>query len=210
MARNGRIAPDRYPMASDTSPDDPKAELRARNITKRRQLDGRERRRLDHRICNHLLEFLDGRDFVRIAAYSAFKGEPDLLAALEALHRTGRSIHLPVLEGGNMTFRRWQPGAPMETSRLGIPEPVDGTVCPPEELELVLVPLVAFSADGTRLGMGAGYYDRTFGFRLDQDDAGPMLIGAAYSLQEADRLPVDRWDVPLDGVITEDGLRWFG
>lgn len=197
-------------MASDKSSGDRKAGLRARIIAQRKQLDERERRRLDHRICNHLLEFLDGRDFVRIAAYSAFKGEPDLLAALEALHGTGRSIHLPVLEGRNMTFRRWQPGAPMEASRLGIPEPAEGAACPPERLELVLMPLVAFAADGTRLGMGAGYYDRTFGFRLDQADAGPMLIGAAYSLQKADRLPADRWDVPMDGVITEHGLQWFG
>lgn len=210
MVRNGRTIPDRYPMASDSSPGDRKAELRARIIAKRKQLGDRERNRHDRRICNKLLEFIESRDFARIAAYSAVNGEPELLAALEALHGAGRSIHLPVLEGRNMTFRRWRPGAPMETSRLGIPEPVGGTVCPPEQLELVLVPLVAFAADGTRLGMGAGYYDRTFGFRLDQADSGPMLIGTAYSLQEVESLPADRWDVPIDGVITEHGLRWFG
>lgn len=197
-------------MASKISPRDRKAELRARTLARRKQLDRRERDRLDRRLCDHLLDFIDPRQCERIAAYAAVNGEPDLFAALERLHGAGRHVHLPVIEGRDMIFRRWLPGEPMASGRLGIPEPVNGTACPPEELELVVLPLVAFAADGTRLGMGAGYYDRTFGFRLDQADSGPMLLGAAYGLQEVDSLPAERWDVPLDGVITEDGLRWFG
>lgn len=196
-------------MASKISPRDRKTELRARTLARRKQLDRHERHRLDRRICDHLLDFIDQRECVRIAAYAAVNGEPDLFAALERLHGAGRHVHLPVIEGRDMIFRRWLPGEPMVRGRLGIPEPVSGTACPPEELELVVLPLVAFAADGTRLGMGAGYYDRTFGFRLDQADSGPVLLGAAYGLQEVDGLPVERWDVPLDGVITEDGLRWF-
>ncbi|MDP1271011.1 5-formyltetrahydrofolate cyclo-ligase, partial [Klebsiella pneumoniae] len=62
---------------------------------------------------------------------------------------------------------------------------------------------------GTRLGMGAGFYDRAFEFRLSQPGLGPSLIGTAYSLQEVDSLPAQHWDVPIDGVITDRGLKRF-
>jgi 5-formyltetrahydrofolate cyclo-ligase len=114
-----------------------------------------------------------------------------------------------VVNGGQMHFRRWTPATAMQPNRFGIPEPVDGLDIPADRLELVLMPLVAYSATGTRLGMGAGYYDRAFAFALDHPDAGPLLVGAAYSLQEVNSLPAQSWDVPLDAVITDRGLRVF-
>ena len=190
--------------------DDEKAELRARMVAERQLLHEHQRRRLDRQICAHLLRLLDDRDCVHLAAYIAFNGEPDLGPALEALHHAGRRIHLPVVNDNRMHFCRWTPTSEMRPNRFGIPEPVDGHECPPERLELVLMPLVAFSPGGTRLGMGAGYYDRTFGFCLDHPDSGPLLVGNAYSLQEVDSLPAQSWDVPLDAVITDRGLKVFG
>ena len=108
-----------------------------------------------------------------------------------------------------MTFRRWQPGEKMVANRFGIPEPVDGRECEPRRLELVLAPLVAFSGNGTRLGMGAGFYDRTFAFAKDNPAAGPWMVGIAYALQQVDSLPSQPWDVPLGAVITERGLQVF-
>lgn len=196
-------------MDADNGPQDRKAQLRTRLVAERERLHEHKRRRLDRRICTHLLRFLDERDCLNLAAFYAFRGEPDLLPAFEALHHAGRRIFLPVVRDQRMHFRHWTPASQMETNRFGIPEPAMGVECPPERLELVLMPLVAFSASGTRLGMGAGFYDRTFGFALTQPNAGPMLVGAAYSLQEIDTLPADSWDVPMDAVITDRGLKVF-
>ncbi len=196
-------------MDVDNGSPDRKAELRTRLVGKRERLHDHQRRRLDRRICTHLLRFLDERDCLNLAAFHRFRGEPDLMPALEALHHAGRRVFLPVVREKRMRFRHWSPASRMENNRFGIPEPVMGVECPPERLELVLMPLVAFSAAGTRLGMGAGFYDRAFSFALDDPGSGPILVGAAYSLQEIDILPADPWDVPMDAVITDRGLRVF-
>lgn len=193
---------------SDTEKPDAKAELRSRLVAERERLHDHQRLQMNRQICVHLLRFLDDRDCLNLAAFHPFRGEPDLMPALEALHHAGRRVFLPIVADDNqMHFHRWIPGARMKNNRYGIPEPVSGAECPPQRLELVLMPLVAFSATGTRLGMGAGYYDRAFGFCLDHP--GPFLAGAAYSLQEVNSLPAQSWDVPLDAVITDRGLKKF-
>ena len=89
------------------------------------------------------------------------------------------------------------------TARFGIAEPpetANGAELP--ALALVCVPLVAWDSQGTRLGMGGGFYDRTF---ADADSRG-LLVGLGYTLQEQTSLPRDTWDVPLDLVVTESTL----
>ena len=72
------------------------------------------------------------------------------------------------------------------------------------QLDVVIAPLVAFDESLNRLGMGGGYYDRTFAFRKRARVLRrPVLIGVAYSFQRVDRLQPENWDVPLDVVITE-------
>ncbi len=97
----------------------------------------------------------------------------------------------------------------MVRNRFGIPEPAEGPFRDPERLEIVLTPLVAFSTNGMRLGMGAGFYDRAFAFLRRDPEAGPWLVGVAYALQQVDSLPADPWDVPLAAVLTERGLQVF-
>jgi len=152
---------------------------------------------------------LDDRDYVDVAAFMPFRGEPDLVPALEALSEAGRRIWMPVVDGDAMRFHRWRPGAAMQPNRFGIPEPVDSRECPARRLELVLTPLVAFSPAGHRLGMGAGFYDRAFAFARKEPATGPWMVGVAYTLQQTDSLPTEPWDVPLGGVITERGLQVF-
>lgn len=187
-----------------------KAEIRSRILDLRSALDDRARSGLDRRIREHLFAFTKRHPGPDLAAYSAFRGEPDLMPALERLHREGRRVHLPVLEGRALKFRRWTPDAAMQKNQYGIDEPTDGAAVAPGLLVLVFLPLVAFAPDGARLGMGAGYYDRTFSFRRDCGAARPLLAGVAYAMQEVGDLPVQDWDVKLDAVITEEGVREFG
>ena len=71
-------------------------------------------------------------------------------------------------------------------------------------LDMIFVPLVAFDLNGFRIGMGSGYYDRTFEKKLEiKDMKSPVLIGLAYEFQKQECLNHQPWDVPLDMVVTE-------
>lgn len=80
---------------------------------------------------------------------------------------------------------------------------------PPENLDLVMVPLIAFDLKGNRLGTGGGYYDRTFAFLREQENKKPRMIGLAYAVQQAEQIPSDPWDVLLDGIVTEQEVILF-
>lgn len=161
---------------------------------------------MDRRICAHLLRFFEERPSKPVAAFVPHRGEPDIQPALQALHEAGHPVYLPIIDadGPTMRFGRWTPGAAMRPNRFGIPEPSEDQTCPPAQLDVALCPLVAFTPAGTRLGMGAGYYDRCFAFLRDRP--GPLLLGVAYALQEVDSIAQEEWDVPLAGVVTERGL----
>lgn len=143
-----------------------------------------------------------------VAGYWAVRGELPLHALL--VPPLAFEYCLPVLQPGNtLRFAAWRTGAPLATNAFGIPEPEvsSDALLPAAQLELVLVPLVAFDRRGGRLGSGAGYYDRSFAFLRDQSrPARPRLVGIAYGFQEVENLAVEAWDVPLDHVATEAGV----
>lgn len=152
------------------------------------------------------------RNARRIAAFVAVDAELDPGPFVAAVREAGRQIYLPVLgpRPGCLSFVRSEAGDPLAPNRYGIPEPPPGASVDPKFLDLVLVPLVGFDDAGNRLGMGAGYYDRTFAFRRGRRHwLGPLLIGFAYECQRVDTLPDMPWDIPLDGVVTEDGVQMF-
>lgn len=137
----------------------------------------------------------------RVAAYAAFDGELDLWPFIARHPR----IALPVIASATrMTFCPFQMGDPLRQNRFGIDEPLPGRPVAPLALAVVLTPLVGFSDDGGRLGMGGGYYDRRFAAPQR-----PAMIGVAHELQRVDTLPTREWDVPLDAVVTERGWRCF-
>lgn len=146
-----------------------------------------------------------------IGFYIANDGEIDprhLL--LSALHQ-GKRCYLPVLhptEAGKLWFLPYTEATPLTVNRFGIAEPAVSTEqrISAEDLDLVLLPLVAYDRSGARLGMGAGYYDRSFAFKAGHKHHKPVLLGLAHSCQEAARLPVEPWDIPLGAVATETGF----
>ena len=111
-----------------------------------------------------------------------------------------------------MRFVRYRTDSVMRVNRYGIaePDPRHAEVIPVRRLDLILLPLVAFDERGWRLGSGAGYYDRALHhLRTGRRWRRPKLIGVGYECQRVDRLQPDAWDVPLDGMLTERGLRYF-
>ncbi|MGH8035621.1 MAG: 5-formyltetrahydrofolate cyclo-ligase, partial [Lysobacterales bacterium] len=102
-----------------------------------------------------------------------------------------------------LEFRSWSPGVQLTQSSFGIDQPGSGDGVPLQELDLLLIPLVAWDERGHRLGMGAGYYDGALAALVD--NRRPMRIGVAYAVQKHAGLPTDPWDVLLHQVITEEG-----
>jgi 5-formyltetrahydrofolate cyclo-ligase len=142
-----------------------------------------------------------------VAGYWATGGELPLHVQQLRL-RPDQVWCLPCLaDDGGLRFAPWRSGDPLVSNRFGIPEPdlAPASWLAPADVAVVLLPLVAFSAAGVRLGMGGGYYDRAFAFRRDAP-APPRLVGVGYDLQRVDGLRAEPWDVPLDAVLTESGL----
>lgn len=115
---------------------------------------------------------------------------------------------LPVVEGEDLAFRWCEPDTPLRPGRFGIDEPASGPTADPAQLDLVLVPLVAYGPGGSRLGRGRGYYDRAFAGH--RQEASPLLVGLAHSFQYVAALTPLPWDASLDAVVTPAGVEWFG
>lgn len=197
---------------TDTAASKCKNRLRRHMREQREGLNPLLRQQLNNNINHHLIEWLCHRPERKIAAYWPIRGEADIRPAMHALAHSGREILLPRVDEhkrGRMSFAAWDPDQGAEkTNRYGIPEPTDAASVAPSSLDMVLTPLLAFCAIGGRLGAGAGYYDRAFARsqRSSQNRRHPLLIGIAYGFQQVDSLPMEPWDVPLDGIMTNLGL----
>ena len=148
------------------------------------------------------LPFLPGEGYV--SGYWALDGEIGL-HVLQLRLPPGLVYCLPLLHGDTLRFAPWRAGDPLVTNRFGIPEPdvEPSSGLPAEAMALAVMPLVGFDAQGHRLGMGGGWYDRSFAFRHGRV-APPWLVGAAFSAQQVPALEAAEWDVLPDAICTED------
>jgi len=174
-------------------------ELRAR----RRDIAAPERLEAAERLADHLLDLplvpLSGF----VAGYWAMDGEI-ALHVWQLRLPASLTYCLPVLRADRLCFAPWQPGDALVTNRFGIPEPdvAASALLQADAMALVVLPLVGFDAQGGRLGMGGGWYDRSFAFRRHRR-APPWLVGAGFAVQQLDTLEAAPWDVPLDAICTE-------
>ena len=178
----------------------------------RKQLQAERQAMVDrHQRAVHLQEvlrvWLVTRGEHSIGAYWPIKGEFDALPALfrwtEGETDTKRRIGLPVInrETRHLRFHVWYPGCPMEDDAYGIPKPKDTEAFEPQ---LLLVPCVGFGPKGVRLGYGGGFYDRTLAGLLPR----PYTVGVGYAHGFIPWLTAEPHDVPLDAMLTEDGVAW--
>ncbi len=180
--------------------------LRQRNRKRRAALDDASLNSAAERLCQRLTELPEYATARRIAAYFAVNGEIGLTPLIEHAWIQGKQIYLPNLDQKTLRFSPYFEGQAMRTNRYRLPEPDvgDDDMLAPEDLDLVLAPLVVFDADGNRLGMGGGYYDRSFSFHKNPGRKKPLLIGVAHEMQKVDRLNPAEWDVRLDMVVTDE------
>lgn len=158
------------------------------------------------KVCTRISHLHQYRHAKRIALYQAKGGEINLNRLWNSAPLQGKFCYFPVLtESKSLLFLPATPATPFVNNQYGIAEPdVDKSqAIAPKLLDIIFMPLVVFDLYGTRLGMGAGYYDRT----LANEDH-PMLIGVAYEFQRYPYIEPQTWDIPLKAVITERNTHW--
>jgi len=168
-------------------------------------------------IAKHILATTIYQRSQHIAVYWAVGGEINLQPLIEGAWAQGKRCYLPVVQGQRMAFVDYSADTEMSNNVFGIPEPISvRAAIKAADLDLVLTPLVAFDCKGNRLGMGGGYYDRTFNFLLSpwsdvnaggEKQHSPVLMGVAHACQEVDQLHAESWDVPLHRVVTDQGVK---
>jgi 5-formyltetrahydrofolate cyclo-ligase len=143
-------------------------------------------------------------------------GEIDPIYVIEQAWLRGKQVYLPVLQPlrgklkNSLYFAPFEPGSIMRANKYGIQEPAihPSNWLRAQQIDLMLVPLVAFDAGNNRLGMGGGFYDRSLAHRnIQQRNTRPYLIGLAHELQKTNQLPVENWDIRMDAIATENGIQ---
>ena len=191
------------PAADATDATDKRAVLRQKLIAARQALPDRLERAVA--LQSALRIWLVSRRETRIGAYWPIKGEFDPLPALYRWSEADdtRRIGLPVVnrEAGSLRFHVWYPGCPTELDAFDIPKPKGTEVFEPE---LLLLPCVGYGPAGVRLGYGGGFYDRTVMALQPR----PVTVGLCYSNAFLPMLRQQAQDLPLDALITDDGVVW--
>jgi 5-formyltetrahydrofolate cyclo-ligase len=179
-------------------------QIRQEIKAKRAALTAEQRKSANHLIAEEIIAAAIFKKSQKIACYMAKEAEVDLSAVIEVIFSLGKHCYLPLVrqdKSGYLHFVEYCANDKLQTGSFGILEPVfdPQKIIKPDDLDLVLLPVVVFDSKGNRLGTGGGYYDRTFA-----QTSQPVLIGTAYACQEVPQIKPQSWDVKLHGVVTEE------
>lgn len=196
-------------LSSDNQ--DMKKKLREQLSQQRNALSTQQQEKKSRRIASHVVASKVFQNAQNVAFYLSVNAEANPASTQRTPSKSSKQFYLPVLAKDNdqgLLFAPVHPNSQYKSNKFSIPEPQ----CLPEELitgenlDLVLMPLLGFDKQGNRLGMGGGYYDRSFAFKQSSTRIKPVLMGFAYAQQEVERLEAESWDVKLDYIATENGV----
>jgi len=184
-----------------------KKRIRELMLAKRRLLSAAWVEQMSRQICEHVLSWPLYQKAETIMCYLALPDEPQTDALVRAALAGGKQVCVPCLrkqEFGVMDAAAINDLDDLEVGRLGLKEPrkKNRRLVDPQAIDLILVPGVAFDNAGNRLGRGAGYYDR---FLARATSA--TLAGMLWQFQIVDAIPATGHDIPMEYLITEDGIR---
>lgn len=174
----------------------------------RRNLTSEQQEQAADQLAEHAINIAPIANAQRIALFLSVDGEINTRPLIAKLWQQKKQVYLPVLHPfspGNLLFIRYTPETSLMQNILRIPEPpLDITqLATLDQLDVMLVPLVAFDHAGQRLGMGGGFYDRTL---QHWQQHGFLPVGIAHDCQRVEALPVAAWDVPLPAILTPSKL----
>jgi len=179
---------------------------------KRRALSWQQRAIAAEQFADHFSKTKIFINSERIAFYMANDGELDPACLMEIAWAMGKACYLPVLTANHdksLMFAPYESGHPLVYNRFGIGEPFVAARrrIKARQLDLMVMPLVAFDKKGNRIGMGGGYYDRTLHYLKSRSNwLKPKLVGIGYEFQLVKEIDVESWDVPLTYISTESAL----
>ena len=141
-----------------------------------------------------------------IGCYLPKDDEVDTWPIISRAWQMKKRIFAPIIaQTGEMLFREVSADSDLINNQYHIPEPVRGEIITPKHLDIVITPVVAFDSRNHRIGMGGGYFDRTFSFlggRRAQFK--PKLIGLAFACQRVEKISPNPWDIRVFTTITEE------
>jgi len=176
-----------------------KRALRGEVLAVRDALPPEERGRRSVAIAERLLDLPEARAASVVLAFSSFGSEVDTARILQGLQGDGRTVALPRVQGQDVVPVTYALGDDLTETRFGAHEPAAGRALTPAELDLVIVPGVAFDRRGARVGYGGGFYDRL----LPSLRPGVRAIAVAFELQVVEEVPVGGMDRRVDAIVTE-------
>ncbi len=160
-----------------------------------------------------LSEFLKSE---KIGAYLSIENELDPMPLMHCAQSLKKKLYLPSISADKdndanpspLEFHAYTVGDPLSKGLHGISAPAHraGLLSEINDLDIILLPLVAFDEQGNRLGRGAGHYDRTLNYIKQHYGRLPLLIGLAYDFQKVSEIVPDKWDVPMNMIITEKAV----
>lgn len=190
---------------------DAKAELRRALIERRRALDPEAIASASRSLTAHVLATDEWRDATCIAAFVGVRAEPDTTALIDAAWQAGKALWLPRVQGDAITFVHTRSRDRWITAGFGLrePGPDEGDTRSLADLapHLVLVPGLAFSRSGARIGFGKAYYDRALAPVRARADVFRMGVCFAAFLDPTEGpIPTAPHDVPMHAVATEHAI----
>ena len=183
-------------------------EMRQANRRLRAALSPQQLETAMNALAENILPLEVYRRAQRVAVYFAVNGEISLDPVIDDALARGKHVYLPNLDQKTLRFSPYFREQKMRINKFRLPEPdVDeAEMLAPDELDLVLAPLVVFDENRNRIGMGGGFYDRSFAMRKNPQVTTPVLIGVAHESQKVDEILPESWDVRLDMVVTDRAI----
>jgi 5-formyltetrahydrofolate cyclo-ligase len=177
-----------------------KRDVRRRVLAIRDAVPVEERENQAAAVTDRLLSLPELAGARTVMAFSSFGSELPTGQLIEALDAGGVTVALPVIADGDIEAHPFRPGDPTSVTHFGALEPaVRDRVLAPTEVDVVLVPAVAFDRAGRRIGYGGGFYDRF----LPRMRPGTPRVGIGLSVQLLDEeLPAGDFDVRVDAIVT--------
>lgn len=176
-----------------------KRAVRRAAIERRDLLSATERSAKSDRIVDRVLTLPEMAAAGTVMAFWSFGSEVQTSTLIKRLHEDGKRVVLPRVAGGEIAAVNYAPGDPVAATSFGAMEPVGAELVPAEDVDVVIVPGVAFDRRGGRVGYGGGFYDRLFS-RAPSVPA----IAVAFAVQLVDEVPQGRNDSRVDVIVTED------
>jgi 5-formyltetrahydrofolate cyclo-ligase len=189
-----------------------KSSLRKRLRAARRQMDPADHARRSAMAAAAVKRMASFKSGARVAIYLPCHRETDTAALIVAARRRAVQLYVPVVSDLRHRRLKFHPlCGPTRTGVFGIAVPRRrARPLEPRWFDLIVVPLVGVDAEGRRLGMGGGFYDRALHFRrLRRCWNGPRLVGFGFDCQRVASVHADPWDVHLDLLATESGMHHF-